>query len=153
MDYAFAVRWLKAFRHSPEAVCALYADDFLFEDPILDQFQITDKPDLHRLFAPYANKDRENGIGVHNFRIRGYEGDRRSGLIRWEWSPEDAAIFLGLDVTGKVFWTQGHTFHQYDEQGRITRESSWWDVTQVLRGIGTPGVEKALTPTDATVAA
>ena len=79
MNYEFAVKWLKAFRSSPEAVCALYADDFLFEDPMLDQHGITDKGDLHRLFAPYANKDRDNGIGVHNFRIRGYIGDERSG--------------------------------------------------------------------------
>jgi steroid delta-isomerase-like uncharacterized protein len=136
MNYEFAVKWLKAFRTSPEEVCALYADDFLFEDPMLDQHGITDKDDLHRLFAVYANKDRENGIGVHNFRIRGYVGDERCGLINWEWSPEDCASFLGLDVAGKPFWTQGHTWHEYDEEGRIVRESSWWDASAVLRAVG-----------------
>ena len=136
MNYEFAVKWLKAFRTSPEDVCALYADDFLFEDPMLDQHGITVKDDLHRLFAVYANKDRENGIGVHNFRIRGYVGDERCGLINWEWSPEDCASFLGLDVAGKPFWTQGHTWHEYDEEGRIVRESSWWDASAVLRAVG-----------------
>ena len=34
MSHFFAVKWLKAFRESPEAVVALYADEFLFEDPI-----------------------------------------------------------------------------------------------------------------------
>ena len=136
MNYEFAVKWLKAFRSSPEEVCALYADDFLFEDPMLDQHGITDKDDLQRLFAPYANKDRENGIGVHNFRIRGYIGDERCGLINWEWAPEDCASFLGLDVTGKPFGTQGHTWHEYDEEGRIVRESSWWDASAVLRAVG-----------------
>ena len=38
-------------------------------------------------------------------------GDERCGLIRWEWSPEHCAVFLGLDVAGKPFGTQGHTFH------------------------------------------
>jgi steroid delta-isomerase-like uncharacterized protein len=142
MNYAFAVKWLKAFRESADSVCQLYADDFVFEDPILDQYQIRDKGDLGRIFSLYANKDRTNGYGVHNFRIRGYEGDERSGLIRWEWTPEDAGFFLGLDVTDKPFFTQGHTFHQYDEDGRIVRESSWWDVGAILTAIHYPGAEK-----------
>lgn len=144
MNYAFAVRWLKAFRTSSEEVCALYADDFLFEDWMLDQ-SITDKEDLHRVFAPYANKDPENGIGIHNFRIRGYYGDAKSGLIRWEWGPDHAAVFLGLDVKDKPFWTQGHTFHVYDDEGKITKESSWWDASAVLRGVGMTA-EKSIWP-------
>ena len=136
MNYEFAVKWLKAFRSSSEEVCALYADDFLFEDPMLDQHGITDKGDLHRLFDLYANKDRSNGFGVHNFRIRGYIGDEHRGLIRWEWTPEDCAAFIGLDVAGKPFGTQGHTWHEYDAEGRIVRESSWWDASAILRAVG-----------------
>jgi steroid delta-isomerase-like uncharacterized protein len=146
MNYAFAVKWLKAFRTSAEEVSALYADDFLFEDPMLDQHGITDKDDLQRVFAPYANTDRENGIGIHNFRIRSYTGDSRSGLIRWEWSPDSAAVFLGLDVKDKPFWTQGHTFHVYDAEGKIVRESSWWDAAQVLRATSQWKPEKNVTP-------
>jgi steroid delta-isomerase-like uncharacterized protein len=151
MNYAFAVKWLKGFRTSPEEVCALYADDFLFEDWMLDQ-TITDMEDLHRVFAPYANTDPDNGIGIHNFRIRGYEGDERSGLIRWEWGPEHAAVFLGLDVANKPFWTQGHTFHVYDEEGKIVKESSWWDASAVLRGIGMTA-EKSVFPIPSAVGA
>lgn len=142
MNYAFAVKWLKAFRDSSESICAMYADDFVFEDPILDQFQITDKGDLGRIFTLYANKDRTNGLGVHNFRIRGYVGDRKSGLIRWEWSPEDCTNFLGLDVTDKPFFAQGHTFHQYDDDGLIVRESSWWDSGSIVADVGVPGASK-----------
>lgn len=152
MNYSFAVRWLKAFRHSPERIVALYADDFVFEDPILDQFRIDDKGDLSRIFALYANKDTENGYGVHNFRIRGYEGDRKSGLIRWEWSPEHAGNFVGLDVKDKPFITQGHTFHIYNDEGKIVRESSWWDFTPILVQIGYPGVSKSLVPSSAAAA-
>lgn len=136
MHYNFAVKWLKAFRDSSEAVCALYDDDgFIFEDVMLDQHNIDNKPDLLRLFAPYANKDPENGVGVHNFKIRSYIGDQRCGLIRWEWTPEHAAVFLGLDVANKPFGTQGHTFHVY-ENGLIKRESSWWDSAAVVRQVG-----------------
>lgn len=150
MNYAFAVKWLKAFRTSAEEVCQLYADDFLFEDLMLDQ-SITDKEDLHRVFAPYANTDPENGIGIHNFRIRSYVGDERSGLIRWEWTPQSAAIFLGLDVAGKPFWTQGHTFHVYNDEGKIVRESSWWDAAQVVRSVSDHKPEKHVTPISSTV--
>ena len=145
MNYAFAVKWLKAFRTSSEEVCKLYADDFLFEDLMLDQ-SITDKDDLHRVFAPYANTDPENGIGIHNFRIRSYVGDEKSGLIRWEWTPQSAAIFLGLDVTNKPFWTQGHTFHVYNDEGKIIRESSWWDAAQVVRSVSDYKPTKTVTP-------
>ncbi|KLL09929.1 hypothetical protein [Protofrankia coriariae] len=146
--YNFGIKWLKAFRESAEAVSKLYADDgFIFEDVMLDQYNINNKPDLHRVFGPYANKDPENGIGIHNFRIRSYIGDERVGLLRWEWSPEHAAVFLGLDVAGKPFGTQGHTFHIYNEQGLITRESSWWDASAVLRAVGPVSPTKSLTGT------
>jgi steroid delta-isomerase-like uncharacterized protein len=155
MHYNFAVKWLKAFRESPESVCKLYDDDgFIFEDVMLDQHNIDNKPDLLRIFAPYANTDPDNGIGIHNFKIRSYVGDENCGLIRWEWGPEHAAAFLGLDVAGKPFQTQGHTFHIY-ENGLIKRESSWWDAAAVLRQVGPvkpdkiPTGSKAVVPTAA----
>jgi steroid delta-isomerase-like uncharacterized protein len=151
MNYRFAIMWLKGFRDSPETVCKLYTDDSLFEDLMLDQ-SITDKDDLHRVFAPYANRDPDNGIGIHNFRIRSYVGDAHSGLIRWEWTPEHAAVFLGLDVTDKPFWTQGHTFHVYNDEGKIVRESSWWDAAQVVRSVSDQfHPENSITPTGSTV--
>jgi steroid delta-isomerase-like uncharacterized protein len=146
MHYNFAIKWLYAFREASETVCALYDDDgFVFEDVMLDQHNIDNKPDLLRLFAPYANKDPDNGIGIHNFRVRSYIGDERSGLIRWEWQPEHAAIFLGLDVAGKPFGTQGHTFHLYGDNGLIQRESSWWDASAILRAVGPVSPDKVVT--------
>lgn len=146
MHYNFGIEWLKAFRESSEKVCALYnRDGFVFEDVMLDQHNINDYDDLLRLFSLYANKDRTNGFGVHNFRIRSYVGDKRSGLLRWEWAPEDAGMFIGLDVAGKPFGTQGHTFHQYNAAGKITRESSWWDAAAILRCVGPVSPTKSLT--------
>lgn len=146
MHYSFGVKWLKAFRHSSEAVCKLYGpgDDFIFEDAMLDQHTINNQADLHRLFAPYANKDRTNGVGIHNFRIHSYTGDENFGLLRWEWGPEDAAVFIGLDVKDKPFTTQGYTFHIYKD-GFIKRESSWWDSAAILRAVGPVSPTKILT--------
>jgi steroid delta-isomerase-like uncharacterized protein len=128
--------WLKAFRESAEKVCELYADDFLFEDLMLGQ-SITDKADLARAFAPYANADPGNGIGVHQFRIDEVIGDDDRALIRWTWQAIGAAAFLGIPTNGKVVGTTGHTMHIY-EGGRIKRESTYWDAASVLRDLGQP---------------
>jgi steroid delta-isomerase-like uncharacterized protein len=137
MNYRFAISWLKGFRESPEAVCNLYADDSLFEDLMLDQ-SITDKDDLHRVFAPYANADHSNGIGVHNFGIHEYIGNRRQGLIRWHWSALDCAVFLGMptDAIDNKVATSGQTYHVYNDAGKIQRETTFWDAAFVARALG-----------------
>jgi steroid delta-isomerase-like uncharacterized protein len=136
MSFRFAVMWLKAFRESADKVCELYADEFLFEDLMLGQ-SITDKGALARAFAPYANTDPENGIGIHQFRIDEVIGDDDRALIRWTWQAIGAAAFLGVPTNGKVVGTTGHTMHIY-EGGRIKRESTYWDATSVLRDLGQP---------------
>lgn len=136
MSYRFAVLWLKAFRDSPEKVCQLYADEFLFEDLMLGQ-SITDKGDLARAFAPYANTDPDNGVGLHQFRIDEVISGENRALIRWTWQATGAAAFLGIPTNGKVVGTTGHTMHVY-EGGKIKRESTYWDATSILRDLGQP---------------
>jgi steroid delta-isomerase-like uncharacterized protein len=135
VNYRFGIMWLKAFRDSPETVCKMYADDSLFEDLMLDQ-SITDKDDLHRVFAPYANADHTNGVGVHNFGLHEYVGNRQQGLIRWHWSAIDCAVFLGLPTDGQTVGTSGQTWHVYNDNGTIQRESTFWDAARVLRQLG-----------------
>jgi steroid delta-isomerase-like uncharacterized protein len=137
MSHHFAVKWLKAFRESPEAVVALYADDFLFEDPILGQ-TITTKEELLRVFAPYANADTENGIGINNFRIDEVVGDDKAAIYRWTWQAPTAAAFIGIPTGGKVPGARGITFHVYDDDGRITHEESFWDAATAVRDLGQP---------------
>src|ERR1700730_6117020 len=136
MSHRFAVMWLKAFRESADKVCELYADEFLFEDLMLGQ-SITDKGDLARAFAPYANTDLNNGVGVHLFRIDEVVGDENRALIRWTWHAIGATAFLGVPTNGKVVGTTGHTVHVY-EGGRIRRESTYWDAPSILRDLGQP---------------
>lgn len=140
MKQRFAILWLKAFRESAEKVAELYADDFLFEDLMLGQ-SITDKAELVRAFAPYANDDPANGIGIHHFRIDEVIGDENSALIRWTWQAHHADQFFGVPTNGKVVGTTGHTFHVY-ENGRIKRESTYWDAASILADLGVP-VSKA----------
>lgn len=137
MSHTFAVKWLKAFRESPEAVVALYADEFLFEDPILGQ-SITSKDELLRVFAPYANDDTENGIGINNFRIDEVVGDEKAAIYRWTWRAPTATAFVGVPTGGKIPGARGITFHVYDADGRITREHSFWDVASAVSELGLP---------------
>jgi steroid delta-isomerase-like uncharacterized protein len=137
MSHAFAVKWLKAFRESPEAVVALYADDFLFEDPILGQ-SITSKDDLLRVFAPYANADTDNGIGINNFRIDEVVGDDKAAIYRWTWQAPTATAFVGVPTNGKIPGARGITFHIYDTDGRIKREESFWDCASAVCNLGLP---------------
>ena len=137
MSHAFAVKWLKAFRESAEAVVALYADDFLFEDPILGQ-SITSREELLRVFAPYANTDTENGIGINNFRIDEVVGDEKAAIYRWTWHAPTAAAFVGVPTNGRVPGARGITFHIYDTDGRIKREESFWDCATAVRDLGLP---------------
>ncbi|WP_067656603.1 ketosteroid isomerase-related protein [Nocardia harenae] len=143
MSHFFAVKWLKAFRESPEAVVALYADEFLFEDPILGQ-RITSKEELLRVFAPYANKDPENGIGINNFRIDEVIGDEHSAVYRWTWDAPTATAFVGIPAGGKVPGSRGLTFHVYDADGRITKEASLWDVATAVAELGQPITPRAV---------
>lgn len=137
MSHTFAVKWLKAFRESPEAVVALYADGFLFEDPILGQ-TITSREDLLRVFAPYANSDESNGIGINNFRIDEVVGDEQSAIYRWTWKAPTATAFVGVPTNGIVPGARGITFHIYDADGLITREASFWDCATAVSELGLP---------------
>lgn len=150
MSHTFAVKWLKAFRESPEAVVALYADEFLFEDPILGQ-KITSKDELLRVFAPYANKDTENGIGINNFRIDEVIGDEKAAVYRWTWNAPTATAFVGVPTNGKVPGTRGLTFHIFDEDGLIVREASLWDVATAVAELGQPLQPRSVSRTPALV--
>ncbi|MEN2510114.1 ketosteroid isomerase-related protein [Gordonia polyisoprenivorans] len=151
MSHHFAVRWLKAFRESPEAVVALYADGFLFEDPILGQ-KITDRDELLRVFAPYANKDVENGIGINNFRIDEVVGDEKSAIYRWTWEAPTATAFVGLPApAGKVPGARGITYHQYNDAGLIQREASLWDIATAAAELGQPVEPRFVTKAPALV--
>jgi steroid delta-isomerase-like uncharacterized protein len=150
MSHHFAVKWLKAFRDSPEAVVALYADGFLFEDPILGQ-RITSREELLRVFAPYANKDTENGIGINNFRIDEVVGDEKSAIYRWTWEAPTATAFVGVPTGGKVPGARGITYHQYNDQGLIVREASLWDVATAVAELGQPVESRSVAPSPALV--
>ncbi|ALJ21702.1 ketosteroid isomerase-related protein [Microbacterium sp. No. 7] len=128
----FAVKWLKAFRSSAEDVVALYGEPFSFTDPILDQHGISEREDLLRVFAPYANKDESNGIGINNFRVDEVVGDGEGAVYRWTWEAPTAQAFLGIPTPDKTPGSRGITLHLYYPDGKISREESYWDAVAAV---------------------
>lgn len=139
MNYGFAVNWLRAFRSGVEPTLALYADEpeFFFEDEILDAY-FRDKAEFGRMMGPYSNTDPNNGIGIHNFQIKEYVGDETCGTIYWTWTALYCSSFLDMPTNGATLHTDGHSWQVYNKQGKIARESAWWDAVPIARQLGVP---------------
>ena len=137
MNLDFARAWLRALSESAEAAAAFYLDEFDFADVPLEQFIRNDKAMLKRAFAPFANKDRSNGVGIHTFEAVEYIGDDRMGLVVWKWQVTHAGSFFGLPTGGKPVSTTGTSFHVYRE-GRIAREIIQSDQIHPMQTLGYP---------------
>jgi len=132
MNRTWAQAWLDAFGHTTEKAVSLYADDFTFEDVILQQ-RITDKQQLHTFFTNFANTNP--ALGVHTFTVNSYTGTAKSGTIQWSWKAQHAGDFMGFPAGGRETVTRGMTLHVYRD-GKIISETTLWDVAAVLRQLG-----------------
>jgi steroid delta-isomerase-like uncharacterized protein len=78
-NLAVGQEWIDAFFHKgATAVANYYADDFVFEDIILNQM-INTKDDLLKAFEPFDNYGPESPLGIHQFDIIRFNGGRRAG--------------------------------------------------------------------------
>ena len=137
MNKEWATSWIKSFGSSPEEGGSFYAEDCHFEDVPLDQDVKNDHAAIVRIFWPYANKDTENGIGIHHFEVDEYVGDESSGFIVWRWEAEHCATFLGLPTEGKKISTRGITGHIYRD-GKVIREWTHSDQATIFKQLGYP---------------
>ncbi|MGQ0697252.1 MAG: ester cyclase [Panacagrimonas sp.] len=135
MNIHFAAAWLRSFSTGPEAALTFYADEFDFADVPLERFIRKDKAALGRAFAPLANKDPSNGVGIHRFEAVEYIGDQNSGLVLWKWKVEHASTVFGLPTRGSAIQTTGMSFHIY-ENGKIVREIVHSDQIHVAQQLG-----------------
>lgn len=134
MNFAWAQRWIKTFSESAKSAADLYAESFLFEDLLLGQ-HITDKEELHRAFKVFENTDPPGPAGTNVFEVLRYTGDVQHGIIEWVWRGKHVGDFLGVPAAGKETTVRGITFHLY-ENGKIVRESTFWDAVTALQQIG-----------------
>ncbi len=141
MNTGFAQAWTQAMGSDIDALAAMYSDDCVIEagtyaDSVGEA--ITTKDGLRREMGQFANTDAGNGLGVHTFEATNYEGHERHGIIQWRWSGEHLSTYRGLPVEGRTLTTVGQTFQQYDTDGKIVRESTYWNDVKVLKELGIP---------------
>lgn len=141
-----AWRWTSSITGDTEATLALYADELLYDDHrdvdhVFDT--ATSKAQLRERIAHFANKDPDNGRGIHHFEIldvfstTGHQG-ARAVTILWRWTGEHLAGFRGVPAHGKTLSARGQTWHQLDSDGKIVRESTYWNDVPVFQALGLP---------------
>lgn len=143
---AHSARWANALTESVDAAVDLYADAFTFDDHA-DADHVYDTPitkdELRPFLAPYSNKDAENGTGVHSFEVReSFELTATDGskavITLWTWTGTNLESYLGLPAEGKTLSALGQTWHVLDSDGKIVRESTFWNDPPALAELGVP---------------
>ena len=141
-----AQRWVDALTSDTASAVALYADDLVYDDHGDSDHMIDTaitKAELEPRLAPFANKDLDNGIGVHAFtateafQLAGVDG-QPAVVILWDWTGEGLSTFRGVPTEGSNLSTRGITWHQLDARGKIARETTYWNDTPVLQELGLP---------------
>ena len=139
-----AQRWVTALTSDTDAVVALYADDVVYDDHrdvdhVFDT--ATSKEQVHRRLAPFANTDHDSGLGVHHFEVldvietHGSNGAAALSIL-WRWTGEHLESFRGVPAAGHTLSTRGQTWHQFDADGKVDRESTFWTDVPVYRQLG-----------------
>ena len=145
-NFDHARRWASLITSDTDAVLGLFADDVLYDDRrnidhVFDT--ATSKTELRERLAPFANADPGNGLGIHRFEVldvidaTGVDGSRAVAIL-WKWTGEHLENFRGVPAGGRTLSTRGQTWHQFDAAGKVSRESTYWDATSILRDLGLP---------------
>lgn len=141
-----AQKWVTALTTDTAAAVALYADDLVYDDHA-DSDHVIDtaitKAELEPRLAPFANTDAANGTGIHTFtateafQLAG-TGGHPAVVILWDWTGEGLDTYRGVPTEAKKLSTRGITWHQLDADGKIARETTYWNDTPVLQELGLP---------------
>lgn len=146
-----ARRWINALTSDTSAAVELYADDLVYDDHG-DTDHVYDtaitKGELEPKLAAFANTAADNGKGVHRFEVTesfplAGVGGNSAVVILWNWTATDLSSYRGVPTEGKTLSTRGITWHQLDANGKIARESTYWNDTPVLQELGIPIVTPA----------
>ncbi|MBI3213633.1 MAG: hypothetical protein HYZ38_07435 [Mycobacterium sp.] len=141
-----ANRWANALTADTAAAVALYADDLVYDDHADSDHMIDTaitKTELEPRLAPFANTEAGNGVGLHTFtateafQLAGVNGNP-AVVILWDWTGKGLTTFRGVPTGGRTLATCGITWHQLDSDGRIARETTYWNDTPVLQELGLP---------------
>ncbi|EGD43743.1 hypothetical protein NBCG_01870 [Nocardioidaceae bacterium Broad-1] len=142
-DLEFAKRWAYTRQNDLDAHRELYAADQLFsiefrnvDDHLEDT--ITKDEEFHAGLERFTNKDETNGQGVQTITVTEAIPGNGHVLIHWDWELRGADNYIGVPTAGKTLRTDGSTFLQFDDAGKIILDSSFLNEPPILAELGVP---------------
>ncbi|MCB2050144.1 MAG: nuclear transport factor 2 family protein [Novosphingobium sp.] len=138
MNFEHVSKLMAAFSRDVDEAMGYYHEDCDFADHPLEQYIARDKAMLRRAFVPFANKDPNNGMGVHTFEALEYLGDENAGLLQWRWTADNCGSIFGLpNPEAKRVSTNGMSYYQFCD-GKIIREVVHSNQVKILKQLGYP---------------
>jgi len=137
MNMEHAKRWCDAMSSDVEALGDMYSDWFTMQMGKVEDHEvdtITDRDMLRDQLSPMTNGEN----GTYTFTATEYLGHERWGLIHWDVKIEGAKTFRGIPTEGKTLEGIGSTFHEFDADGKIMRESTYWEDNRLFVQLGIP---------------
>lgn len=137
MNIDYAKNWADLKGSDAEAFSALYADICCVE------YGTYNDSVGEALLGPAAVREQmqqysDGSNGEQRFEARNYEGHERHGIIQWNWTGKNLKNFRGLTVNIAELHTVGQSFLMFDGDGKITRESTYWNDIKVVQDLGVP---------------
>lgn len=131
-----AQKWCDALTSDVDALADMYSDEYFtvqlgkVEDHLVDT--LTDRDMIKAQLGPMiAGAD-----GKYTFTATEWLGPEGYGLIHWDVTIEGAKHFRGIPTEGKTLKGIGSTFHEFDESGKILRESTYWEDNRIFEQLG-----------------
>jgi steroid delta-isomerase-like uncharacterized protein len=126
----WAIAWSSDDTNDPERVLALFADDCVFED-VTFGVVARGKEEL-RSFV----KGAFAAVPDFKYGVTGRFAASRWAAIEWVMSGTHRGDFPGIPATGKRFSSvRGSTVLEL-EDGKIRRESDYWDAATLMKQVG-----------------
>jgi steroid delta-isomerase-like uncharacterized protein len=137
MNLEHAQKWAHALGNDIDALGDMYADWFTLEHTMVDDHcldTITDRDMLKAALGGIASGTN----GTYTFTANEWLGGTGYGLIHWDVTIEGATSFRGIPTEGETLTGIGSTFHEFDENGKIKLESTFWEDNRIFVQLGVP---------------
>ena len=137
MNLQHAQQWALALGTDVDALAELYADWFTLEHGMVDDHlrdTITDRDALRSALGGLSSGEN----GTYTFTATEWLGGEDYGLIHWNVAIEGATTFRGIPTEGKTLTGIGSTFQQFDADGKISYESTYWEDNRIFVQLGLP---------------
>ena len=137
MNLQHAQQWALALGTDVDALAELYADWFTLEHGMVDDHlrdTITDRDALRSALGGLSSGEN----GTYTFTATEWLGGEDYGLIHWNVAIEGATTFRGIPTDGKTLTGIGSTFQQFDADGKISYESTYWEDNRIFEQLGLP---------------